>query len=407
MSNKHRRVVKPKALHQAARRRQSKFIFITSLILTAIIVLAYHYYNNYLVQPLMIANIESAYDTPAKCNGACDNGRLLKWRKGRCGDSGKPCNGTAPAPTSTPSTCTSGVNGAFCGGCINRCVLTSELGNQGCAEYVSAKCGSPIVYGASCTQDSVEATKNGWTKYCQECGAWFSRSGTCTGDQGLCAIVKNGACTNGVVDVDTNPKGDAWKCDDKGCRITSNISKTCFVEKYTCNSAKQDQACLDNPSGPTNSQSFDTSTSLCGQVQQIDVVCNGAYRESRTKIMESCQSKDQPPKSPTPSPSPSPSPSPLATCSQVQVYSSKWTLLSSADYASYQAGDKLYLCVTGSSNTGQFIKAEFTVNSITRPEVTFTKPDNNQYFCDLYTIPDNTYSFRFSARIYNTTLGWR
>ena len=58
----------------------------------------------------------------------------------------------------------------------------------------------------------------------------------------------------------------------------------------------------------------------------------------------------------------------------------------------------------GTGNTGVFTKAQFTVNNVERTEVTYKKPTDPNYFCDLYTIPANTYDFGITAKVFNSIL---
>lgn len=53
----------------------------------------------------------------------------------------------------------------------------------------------------------------------------------------------------------------------------------------------------------------------------------------------------------------------------------------------------------------KFDMARFTINGVLRPETTTIRP-NTEDFCDLYTIPSNTYSFTVQGEIHHNVLGW-
>lgn len=60
---------------------------------------------------------------------------------------------------------------------------------------------------------------------------------------------------------------------------------------------------------------------------------------------------------------------------------------------------------TTASQVVNFDKARFTINGVLRLETTTVRP-NTQDFCDLYTIPANTYNFKVQGEIHHPVYGW-
>lgn len=110
--------------------------------------------------------------------------------------------------------------------------------------------------------------------------------------------------------------------------------------------------------------------------------------------------------SPTPTASPTPSPTPMAACLGTTMYTPAWTSISANEFYNLPAGGQVYFCTQGTTNSGTFDMARFTINNVLRPDVTFVGP-GGVGFCDLYTIPSNTYTFTVQGEIHHTTLGWR
>jgi hypothetical protein len=114
-----------------------------------------------------------------------------------------------------------------------------------------------------------------------------------------------------------------------------------------------------------------------------------------------------PTSTPTPTPTPTPSPTPVASCSATKIYTPAWVLLSATDFQKLPAGGQVYFCVNGTATAGtSFDMARFTINNTLRPNVTLQRPGSTD-FCDLYTIPTNTYTFNVQGEIHHTILGWK
>lgn len=117
---------------------------------------------------------------------------------------------------------------------------------------------------------------------------------------------------------------------------------------------------------------------------------------------ESCQS--------TPSPvpataSPVPSVAPSAQCSMTKIYTNGWVELTPEAFKGLTQGIQVYFCVNGVTNTNVFDSGRFTINGVTRTQTTVKRPNTND-FCDLYTIPANTYTFKVQGELHHATLGW-
>lgn len=146
------------------------------------------------------------------------------------------------------------------------------------------------------------------------------------------------------------------------------------------------------------------------------------------------QGSYEPKETPTPSPSPTPeptvtgtvtpSPSPTVTpsittppsatpttppitasCGEVHAYDEEWNQLDVADLSALEPGDTIYIGVGGTSSTGFFSLARFTINGTTRPAVRTKHPTNGE-FVDGYTIPEGVVDFIIEAEIHHDSLGW-
>lgn len=108
----------------------------------------------------------------------------------------------------------------------------------------------------------------------------------------------------------------------------------------------------------------------------------------------------------TPNNSPTPTtPNTTAACGDVKAYDTNWKLLTSDDLKSLKTGAIVRFAVAGTTNSGSFDKARFTINGTQRPEVTTKKPSTDEFY-DEYTIPAGTTSFTVSAQVHHVVLGW-
>lgn len=110
------------------------------------------------------------------------------------------------------------------------------------------------------------------------------------------------------------------------------------------------------------------------------------------------------PSTPVP-PTLAPTPIPTASCSMNKIYTNNWVELTPTAFKGLTSGVQVYFCVNGVTNTNVFDSGRFTINGVLRPVSTLKRPGTND-FCDLYTIPANTYSFKVQGEIHHVLLGW-
>jgi hypothetical protein len=107
-----------------------------------------------------------------------------------------------------------------------------------------------------------------------------------------------------------------------------------------------------------------------------------------------------------PTATPEPTPGTIsALCSEVKAYDTDWNLLTASELANLKTGDKVLFAVSGTTSSGSFDKARFTINGILRSEVTAKKPGGQEYY-DEYTIPTGTVNFSVKGEIHHTQLEW-
>lgn len=96
-------------------------------------------------------------------------------------------------------------------------------------------------------------------------------------------------------------------------------------------------------------------------------------------------------------------PPPAAQCVDVKAYTTEWQLLEASDLALLQPGDVVRLTVRGSTTSGVFDKARFTINGDRRAEVTGKRPQTEEFF-DEYTVPEGVTSFSVDAEVHHQGL---
>lgn len=111
---------------------------------------------------------------------------------------------------------------------------------------------------------------------------------------------------------------------------------------------------------------------------------------------------------------PTSEPAPKGQCNMTKVYTSNWVELNPDAFKALSAGVQVYFCVNGVSSplgleginaTEIFDAGRFTINGILRNQTSLKRPNTND-FCDLYTIPASTYTFKVQGEIHHTVLGW-
>lgn len=298
-----------------------------------------------------VANIQTQYPTKESCVGVCDNNRLLRWdaKNGRCEDSGKACDATTSTDATgiTKDKCVGG-NLAWCEGCGGYC-MRFAAGSVGCQRMSALKCGEGIVTGASCS-----TTKN--SQFFKPCNCengtfYFDSDGICNSKDavgavnpayydtyGLCATeaAKAGCGGGGTGGGGTGTISCNYVCNNSGCTCNSG---QCQVYHWKCDRISNlSGGCQDGTPKIGQSASFSAS---CG-AEQIDVVCNGASIDFRSKVNSvACTNPSRPPTvitSPSPSPSPSPSTTTAMSCTGI-----------SKNVATPEIGDKVTFTCAGST----------------------------------------------------------
>lgn len=94
-----------------------------------------------------------------------------------------------------------------------------------------------------------------------------------------------------------------------------------------------------------------------------------------------------------------------AACGDVIAYDLQWNQLTSSQLSQLKSGDKVRYTVAGTTTSGSFDKAKFTINGTALPETATKKPGTDSYYTE-YTLPSGTLTFNVTAQVHHTTLGW-
>lgn len=97
-------------------------------------------------------------------------------------------------------------------------------------------------------------------------------------------------------------------------------------------------------------------------------------------------------------------PAPFASCQNIKAFDTNWNQLLVADLLNVKAGEKVRFTVLGSTNTGTYDKARFSINGATPQETTGKRPGTNEFFFE-YTIPEGVTSFAVNAQLHHQSLG--
>ena len=94
-----------------------------------------------------------------------------------------------------------------------------------------------------------------------------------------------------------------------------------------------------------------------------------------------------------------------AQCSDVKAYDEEWILLSSQDLSNLKKGDTVRFTVSGSTSSGTFDKARFTVNGTSLGETTKKKPGSNEFYVE-YIVPAGVTTFTVKGEVHHSQLKW-
>lgn len=92
-------------------------------------------------------------------------------------------------------------------------------------------------------------------------------------------------------------------------------------------------------------------------------------------------------------------PAPTAQCSNVGSYDTNWNPLTVAELSALKPGDKVRFTVTGTTSSGAFDQARFTINGAQQTPVTGKRPNSADFF-EEYTIPAGVTNFTVTAQIH-------
>lgn len=94
-----------------------------------------------------------------------------------------------------------------------------------------------------------------------------------------------------------------------------------------------------------------------------------------------------------------------ATCSEIRAYDLNWNALDSTSLVNLTPGTIVRFTISGTTTSGNFDKARFTINGSQTPEVTQTRPNTHDFFYE-YIIPEVTTDFTIQGQIHHTIWGW-
>ncbi|HSX49015.1 MAG TPA: hypothetical protein VLE44_02040 [Candidatus Saccharimonadales bacterium] len=188
------------------------------------------------------------------------------------------------------------------------------------------------------------------------------------------------------------PSGNA--CSGSCCSAASGF----HVRVCTCTGPLTNGACK---SGCTNGgASACIPSSFCGSMQ-LDVV-NASDQESGINIARNGQtatcSTGQTPGQPV-APTGTTTPGITAQCTAVAAYDTNWAPLTVAQLSALKPGDKVRFTVAGTTSSGSFDQARFTINGALQAPVTGQRPNSADFF-EEYTIPAGVTSFTVTAQIH-------
>ena len=243
---------------------------------------------------------------------------------------------------------------------------------------------------------------------CEDMGG-ICRRNSCNTDENQISQT----CVEGSQDICCKTKATTIDCSqikcnvgDTTCTVGGLKSSTCYVNHYVCDEVVSQCGGTPYKNNVASSSLFTT----CG-TEQIDLYCKecGLVNEvgSATCLANpsTCQKYTYRRNSNACTTTPTDE-SAIASCSNIKAYTESWVLIPQSNLSGLSVGDKINLCVTGTSTGGSFDMARFKVNGVTLPDTTTKRPGSSDY-CYLYTIPTGTTTFNIVGQIHHTSLGWK
>lgn len=305
-----------------------------------------------------------------------------------CGMAGKVCTSsqTCIFGECVSTHCSTADPGYECNACDGSLFCQPDTSIT-CGEWRAANCPLPRCGDGICNENAASCGP--------DCGTGIIDCGglQCAAED--CHCTGGNLCTSLVCDPATHQS-----CIDQNREWCANVmpgqGMTCCEPGWVCN--PDGEGCV-QLSGPTSGPGTGTNAPVPTKSPSPVPVRTPSPTPSATP-------SPTPTATPTRSPSPTPSATPIvAQCVSTNIYTPAWTPVTIADFYNLPAGAQVYFCTQGTTNGLTFDKARFTINGVLRPEVTLQRPGGTD-FCDLYTIPANTYSFTVQGEIHHTTLGW-
>ncbi|RJR28585.1 hypothetical protein C4564_05100, partial [Candidatus Microgenomates bacterium] len=95
----------------------------------------------------------------------------------------------------------------------------------------------------------------------------------------------------------------------------------------------------------------------------------------------------------------------IAQCQNLIVYDNNWEALSTEDLKLLVPGDTVKIAVSGTTTSGSFEAARFTINGELQEETIETRPGTEEFYQE-YVIPEDVESFTFNAELKHSGAGW-
>ena len=207
----------------------------------------------------------------------------------------------------------------------------------------------------------------------------------------------------------TAPTTPPSSCIPNGqCLTPGNLC--CDDEEFdaSCGSGITETRCVAGGGGGTpppsgEGQCSSSSGSTCGNGNPGDV-CSGG--DGVCRLLPNQIGTDGKPKCTCDTGgSGTPHPNNYARCLLIKAFDTNWTELSNSDLSNLTEGDVVRFTVAGSTNVGHINAARFTINGVTRPQVTQKKPGTERFYYE-YTIPGGRVQFTINAQLHHSTGGW-
>lgn len=248
------------------------------------------------------------------------------------------------------------------------------------------------------------------------CGETCSKDSDCISESssGVAITCRNGICENANCSPGKTEPGTICQCLDKGvCGSPCGPKGTLCTgeEGITCGFLNPPNQCAEKggiqyclPKQPNNGYTISRCTNDKGLWHLEGPNGETGSQLTVDDVLKACapQATEQPTAAPIATQAPQII---SAQCINVHVYDTDWNELTTADMQNLKPGDTIRVAVAGSSSSGSFTKARFTINGTLRDEVTSKVSATNEFY-DEYTIPEGATGLNISAEVFHSQLGW-